>query len=174
MVQLSLVHTVVVPIGCLCTNQQTKPVWAMPAYSVVRSAVCCFLSSQSTVRPQLSVHLDSNYLHRPQPPIMHIYSHSPQGQFCCCSQVSNGNCDQGSKPATRLACNQVPCAVSDPGLTLGFTAWGECGVQCGSGYSQRTAYCMNPYGALADLSMCSNYSGELNSASCSLSIELGR
>ena len=79
---------------------------------------------------------------------------------CCCSQVSNGNCDQGFKPLTRLPCNQVPCAVSDPGLTLGFTAWGECGVQCGSGFSQRTAYCINPYGALADLSMCSNYSGE--------------
>ena len=86
---------------------------------------------------------------------------------CCCSQVSNGNCDQGYKPVTRLACNQVPCAVSDPGLTLGFTAWGECGVQCGTGFSQRTAYCMNPYGALADLSMCSNYSGDnQTSAQC--------
>ncbi len=86
---------------------------------------------------------------------------SKSGTFvcCCCSQVSNGNCDQGSKPLTRLPCNQVPCAVSEPGLTLGFAAWGECGVQCGSGFSQRTAYCMNPYGALADLSMCSNYSG---------------
>ncbi|DBA71983.1 TPA: hypothetical protein ACH3X2_010728 [Trebouxia sp. C0005] len=82
------------------------------------------------------------------------------------SQVSNGNCDQGSKPLTRLPCNQVPCAVSDPGLTLGFTAWGECGVQCGSGFSQRTAYCINPYGALADLSMCSNYSGTQLSRTC--------
>lgn len=79
----------------------------------------------------------------------------------CCSQVSNSNCDQGFKPATRQACNKTPCAVADPGLTLGFTAWGECNVQCGSGYSSRTAYCMNPYGNLADLSMCGNYTGRL-------------
>lgn len=77
----------------------------------------------------------------------------------CCSQVSNSNCDQGFKPSTRQACNKSPCAVANPGLTLGFTAWGECSVQCGSGYSSRTAYCMNPYGLLADVSMCGNYTG---------------
>lgn len=77
-----------------------------------------------------------------------------------CSQISNGNCDQGFKPTVSASCNQTPCAVSDSGLTLGFTDWGGCNVQCGSGYSQRTAYCMNPNGALADLSMCGNYSGE--------------
>ena len=78
----------------------------------------------------------------------------------CCSQVSNSNCDQGFKPATRQACNRTPCAVADPGLVLGFTAWGECNVQCGSGYSARTAYCTNAYGSLADLSMCGNYTGK--------------
>ncbi|KAL3138790.1 hypothetical protein ABBQ32_005632 [Trebouxia sp. C0010 RCD-2024] len=75
------------------------------------------------------------------------------------SRVSNGNCDQGFKPAVSTSCNQTPCAVSGSGLTLGFTDWGECSVQCGSGYSQRTAYCINPFGALADLTMCGNYSG---------------
>ena len=80
--------------------------------------------------------------------------------YCPCSQVSNGNCDQGFKPTVSTSCSQTPCAVSDFGLALGFTDWGACDVQCGSGYSQRTAYCMNPYGALADLSMCGNYSGE--------------
>lgn len=76
-----------------------------------------------------------------------------------CSRVSNGNCDQGFKPAVSTSCSQTPCAVSGSGVTLGFTEWGECSVQCGSGYSQRTAYCINPFGALADLSMCGNYSG---------------
>lgn len=76
-----------------------------------------------------------------------------------CSQVGNGNCDAGQQPVNRRQCNATPCEVTAGGLNTSFTEWGLCSASCGSGFAARTAFCRNPEGDLADLEMCSDYSG---------------
>ena len=76
-----------------------------------------------------------------------------------CSQVGNGNCDAGQQPVNRRQCNATPCEVTAGGLNTSFTEWGLCSATCGSGFAARTAFCRNPEGDLADLEMCSDYSG---------------
>ncbi len=46
------------------------------------------------------------------------------------------------------------------GLSLAFTAWDACDADCGSGFADRDAYCVDPAGNLADVSACSSYSGK--------------
>ena len=63
-------------------------------------------------------------------------------------------------PTVRLICS-IPSQIQQRGLSLAFTAWGECSSACGPGLSLRQSYCEDSYGNLADPTGCQAYNSML-------------